>query len=233
MDKRMRLTKVELGVVILALLLLSGVAYKLSERASERSKITQAISNCRQIITVMRIYSPDASGKYPDRDVIGTKTANKAFRLLFEENILDNEMIFGCPLSPFAPDGVIADPHAGPNSSKSGKALQAGENHWAMTAGLSDGISGSIPLIYENPVSATWPPKWNADMTGNPVRGRAWKSGIIIGMNDSSVGFQPLASTHGAAVGLRPDPYTGKDLFAEALEAASDDVFKGEVLDVE
>jgi hypothetical protein len=234
MDKRKRFTKVELGVGILALLLLTGAAFKFLERLYERRNLTKAIWNCRQIITAMRIYCPDSSGKYPDSYVIGTKTANTAFRLLFEDNILDNEMIFGCPVSPFEPNGVIVDPHSGPDSSKSGKALQAGENHWAMTAGLSDHISGSIPLIYENPVSATWPPKWNADMAGKPVRGRAWSNGgIIVGFNDSSVGIQPLASAYGAAVGLRPDPNTGEDLFEEALNAALDNYSKGEVLDVE
>ncbi|QIF02576.1 hypothetical protein [Roseimicrobium sp. ORNL1] len=236
MDKKKRFTKVELGLGILALLLLTAIAYKVFESLNERNNLAKATLNCRQIITAMRIYSSDCSGTYPDARGTVSKTANHAFRKLFEEQILDNEMIFGCPLSPFAPDGVIADSHIEPNSSKFYKAVQAGENHWAMTAELEDSSSGSFPLLYENPVSATWPPKWNADMSENPVRGRAWKSGIIVGLNDSSVSLEPLASAHGAAVGLRPDPETGKALFEAAFdeaEAASDDPFKVEVLGVE
>ncbi|RBP46129.1 hypothetical protein DES53_102515 [Roseimicrobium gellanilyticum] len=229
MQGRSRFTKVEYGVGLLAVTLLGTVA---CDRISERSQITKGISNCRQILVALRIYASDHNGKYPDAHINGTKTANAAFRQLFEEQILDNEAIFGCPPSPFEPDGKIEDAYIGPQSTKYGKAVQAGENHWAMTAGLNDSSAGAIPVVYENPVNATWPPKWNADVEEKPVRGRTWKNNtVIIGTNDTAVASQPMAAKSGAAVGLKPDASSGKDAFEAAINPTT--FPKGEVLDVE
>jgi hypothetical protein len=226
---------VELGIGALALslltLLLATVSCDGGHRTQERGNIAKAISNCRQIITALRIYSGDHDGKYPDAQVQGARTANTVFRKLFDEGVLDNEMIFGAPVSPFVPDGKIEDTYLGPQDTKFAKAVEAGENHWAMTAGLNDSAPGKIPLVYENPVSAAWPPRWNADMASKPVRGRTWKKGIIIGLNDSSVSIQPLASEHGPSVGLKPDSVAGKDAFEAAIDPKT--FPKGELLNVE
>lgn len=234
MERRQRMNKVELGVGLLALSLLMTlipVACGPGARIQERGNITKAISNCRQIITALRIYSSDHDGKYPDAFVQSPKTANTIFRKLFDEGVLDNELIFGSPVSPFVPDGKIEDPYLGPQETKFAKAVAPGENHWAMTVGLNDSAPGKIPLVYENPVTAEWPPKWNADMAGKPVRGRAWKNGIIIGLNDSSVAIQPLAAKDGSSVGLKPDSATGKYAFESAIDPKT--FPKGEVLNVE
>lgn len=235
MERRQKMNKVELGVGVLALslltLLLATVSCDGRHRIQERSQITTSISNCRQIITALRIYSADHDGKYPDAKLQGARTANTVFRKLFDEGVLDNEMMFGAPVSPFVPDGKIEDAYLGPQDTKFAKAVAAGENHWAMTAGLSDSAPGNIPLVYENPVSAAWPPRWNADVAGKPVRGRTWTHGIVIGLNDSSVSIQPLASKDGASVGLKPDAATGKDAFEAAIDPKT--FPKGEVLNVE
>lgn len=233
MNDRQRFTRVELavGVLAAALLTLMVVSCKPQSRFAARGNITRGISNCRQIVLALKLYASDHHGKYPDAHLTGTKTANAAFRLMFEKEVIDSEAIFGCPESPFEPDGVIEDPYIGPVSTRFGKAVTPGENHWAMTAGVTDAMQGGIPLVYENPVSATWPPKWNADAKAKPVRGRSWTTGIIVGMNDGSASIQPLASSSGSAVGLKPDPATGKDAFEAAIDAK--EFPKGEVLDVE
>jgi hypothetical protein len=230
MDGKTRFTRLELGVGLLAVLLLAGVACKPGGRISAKGNITKGISNCRQIVIALKIYASDHNGKYPDAFLKDKRTANAAFRIIFEEQVIDNEMIFGCPVSPFAPDGKIEDTYIG-NNGRYGDALEPGENHWALTAGVTDAMSGSIPLVYENAVTATWPPSWNRDAAGKEVRGRTWTTGIIVGMNDSSVAIQPLASNSGKAVGLKPDPSTGKDLFEAAIDPK--DFPKGEILDIE
>jgi hypothetical protein len=139
-------------------------------------------------------------------------------------------MIFGAQVSPFRPDGKIEDGEIAPQREFE-KAVEPGENHWAMTAGLSGSAAGNIPLAYENPVTAAWPPRWNANMAGKSVRGRTWKKGIVIGFNDSSASLQPLASEKGMFVGLKPDPVTGKDAFEAAIDPKT--FSKGEVLNAE
>jgi len=213
-------------VAFLLLIFLILLALPLVIR-SPHNKMDKGISNCRQIITALRIYSSDHDGKYPDAFLKNPRSSNEVFRELFKEGILDDESehIFGCPVSPFIPDGKVG---AAPDLKQ---AIEAGENHWAMTAGLSDIASGSVPLVYENPVVAAWSPMWNPDAKGTETRGRAWSSGIIIGMNDSSVGIQPLDSKSGTAVPVK-ELAEGVNLFTQHGEVGT---ASGEwrVLDVE
>jgi hypothetical protein len=222
-----RITWVEIlagAIALLLLLTLVWLCLPAISHSASRGNITKGISNCRQILLALKLYASDHDGKYPVAALAAPKSANEVFRILFKEETLDSEAIFGCPISSFNPDGNIG------NDEDRSQALEAGENHWAMTRGLKDNSPENIPLVFENPVSATWPPKWNPDAKGTPVRGRAWSTGIIIGLNDGSAQIVPLASKRGAAVGLKPT--TGSlDLF----DAAIDPVLfpKGEVLDVE
>ncbi|QIF01854.1 hypothetical protein [Roseimicrobium sp. ORNL1] len=182
-------------------------------QAAERREVAQGISNCRQIIVAMRIYSADGRGTYVDdhrmgEDLSKPKTANEALRVLFQQGISNNEAIFGCPHSPFVPDGNIG---VAPDFKD---ALTPGENHWILTIGLSDSNSGSTPLVYENAAVARWNPKWNADAKLKPVPGRTWTKGIIIGMNDSSVALQKLATPEGSEVPLK-ELGKGENLFTQ------------------
>lgn len=212
-------------VGLAALAILASLAVPTFGRISERGNVTKGISNCRQIITAMKIYSADHDGKYPDAALTDPQSSNEAFRLLFTEGILDNEMIFGCPVSRFVPDGSIG----GRDDTARSAAVDVGENHWAMTKGVTDSSPKEIPLVYENPVKPTWPPVWNADAAETNKHGRSWKNGVIIGLNDSSVGIQPLESKKGTSVPLKKKD--GKDLFEAAIDPTT--FPKGEVLNVE
>lgn len=191
-------TLIELLVVITIIAILASLAVPTFGRIQERGNITKGISNARQIITALRIYSADHSGNYPDvaptstggdDPPADTSTANGVFRALFTEQILDSEQIFGCPVSAVGnPDGNIG---SAPNFTE---ALGPRENHWMMTGGASDSASGSVPLVYENSAGTSeWNPTWNAKAAGTNANGRAWSGGkIIIGQNDSSVALQQL-----------------------------------------
>jgi hypothetical protein len=186
-------------IVLLGFPVFMALAIPVTSRISKRGDITQGISNCRQIITTLRLYSSDCGGNYPDTQVASVKTSNDAFRLLFIGGEADDEKIFGCPKSVFQPDGNIGKE---PNYLE---AVKPGENHWAMTRGLNDSASGTYPLVFENPSEATWPPKWNPSFVGTGKPGRTWTGGkIIIGMNDSSVALQKCESDQGRSVSLAP-----------------------------
>src|SRR5690606_21782662 len=59
-------TLIELLVVITIIAILASLAVPTFGRIQERGNITKGISNCRQIITALRIYASDNGGNYPD-----------------------------------------------------------------------------------------------------------------------------------------------------------------------
>lgn len=175
--------------------------------------ITRAITHCRQIILANKLYAADHGGAYPDAAVPTALSSNEVFRQLFVAGATQDEKFFGSPVSPFLPDGDIG------HAPEFLKAVEPGENHWACMTGLKELSPGSIPLIFENPSVAEWPPCWNADVARTAVKGRTWSGGkIIIGTNDGSVELQKLESATGAAVTFRP----GFNPFEDAKRAYPD-----------
>jgi hypothetical protein len=163
------------------------------------AKKTKTISHCRQVIVALKIYASDHGGNYPSPDGL-VSSSNQAFRRLFREEVVDGEFVFGCPGSIFIPDNNIGQ---GPGYAE---ALAPGENHWAMTEGLTDSSSGHIPLVYENPVKAEWPPKWKTSTGGMRKKGEGWSDGtVIVGMNDGGAFSRNLsAAKTGEASRLEP-----------------------------
>jgi hypothetical protein len=205
-----RISRAECLVGSLAILMLGlTLSATFGSPITRRMNQTKAYSNCRQIILAMRIYAADHAGMYPDANA-NAKTSNEVFRKFFKEGVLDNETIFGCPESIFVPDSNIG---TAPDFTG---ALKAGENHWAMTAGLTDSSAGSIPLIYENPAKAEWPVKWQPASGPARSKGQAWEdNSVIVGLNDGAAQAMKLLPGTGApvAVGLELDPKTGKEVF--------------------
>ncbi|TLD68881.1 type II secretion system protein [Phragmitibacter flavus] len=189
-------TLIELLVVITIIAILASLAVPTFGRIQERGNITKGINNCKQIILSQQLYASDNNGRYSDKDSEGNDAdnANDAFRNLFIAEVLDNETIFGCPVSNWGiPDGRIGE------SPGFDQAVGRNENHWMMTAGLTNSSSGSIPAVFEAATQAEWDPEWNADAAGQAdVQGRTWGGGkIIIGLNDSSVTLTDLAGRRG------------------------------------
>lgn len=214
-------TLIELLVVITIIAILASAAVPTFNAVQDKANQANASGNAKQIITALRLYSGDNSGAYPDADKTDQPAnANDAFALLIRRGILDDERIFGCKSSKFNPDNNIGE------SPDYTEALEPGENHWAMTKDLTDSSSAVSPLVFENPVTQEWPPKWNCDAAGKLVKGRAWRGGkIVVGFNDSSVSVIPLESAKGESVDAK-DLGSGKNYF----EQAGDDL---EMLDIE
>jgi hypothetical protein len=74
-----------------------------------------------------------------------------------------------------------------------------------MVAGLETDSDGTWPLVFENPVSSQWPPRWLRNQT-QAVPGRTWKGGkIIMGRWDNSVIVEQLVEKQGAL--MTPDAF--------------------------
>lgn len=136
-----------------------------------------------RIAMAMKVWALDHDGQYPSSILPeDRRTANAAFRQLFRDGVLTDEWdAFRVPASPFYADGIIGEP---PDFSE---AVQAGENHWMMVDGMSTASPGHYPLIFENALDASWPPKWQPNSAGQLTRGRVWSDKtIVIFFNDNS-----------------------------------------------
>lgn len=192
-----------LAVVVLGLTLTAA----LGQTTPLMVKKTQTISNCRQVMVALKIYAADHAGDYPTPEG-PVRSSNQAFRRLIRDEIVEMESIFGCRGSVFLPDNNVG---VKPDFAQ---ALEPGENHWAMTEGLSDSSSGQIPLVYENPVKAAWPPKWKAGADRMRRKGEGWSDGtVIVGFNDGGAFSRNLtAAKAGEASQVEPNA-SGEEVF--------------------
>lgn len=208
-------TLIELLVVITIIAILAGLAVPAYNYVQMLANQTRGVNNAKQVIMSMKLFSKEHNTQYPDtvpNPLTGAlaQNANDAFRLMIQEKIVTDERIFGCPAG-FNPDSNLGQ------SPGYDLALLPGENHWAMTGGLTDTVAGNMPLVFENPANLNWPPQWNADLAGKVAAGRTWTGGkIIIGRNDGSVAVETLSDTKGM-VGPRVMA-GGTNLFTQASD---------------
>lgn len=155
----------------------------------------KAVNNCKQVILSLMQYSKDADTVYPDGRHLEFKSANKVFRELFKEGIVTDERIFGSPKSVFHPDNDLGLP---PGRDKT---LMPGECHWMLLKHQTDTSHPRTPIVIENSLDASWPPRWSTSRpsfswwSGDSLetRGRAWRGHyVIIGRNDGSVSLEKL-----------------------------------------
>jgi len=210
-------TLIELLVVITIIAILAALAVPTFNVVQDMASQISTSNNCRQIIMAMKIFAGDNNSIYPDSynnpNTGGQAvTANDAFRVLIQEDIIQDERIFGAKASLYVPDGNIG------SAPTFDQALASGENHWAMTQGQTTSSSGIMPLVFENPLAPSWPPNWNCDAAGQLKPGRTWRGGkIIIGRNDNSVNVEQLATKRGSSVGPKAMA-GGYDIFTMASQ---------------
>lgn len=205
-------TLIELLVVITIIAILAGAAVPTFNSVQEKANQSATLGNARQIVTAFKLYAGDNNGNYPDTDKSEPASSNAAFQVLIRDNILQDERVFGAKASKYVPDNNVGE------SPEFGQALEAGENHWAMTAGVTDSASALAPVVFENPVTTAWPPAWNADAAGKAAKGRAWRGGrIIVGFNDTSVQAIKLEAATGPSV-APADLGGGKNFFTQYQE---------------
>jgi hypothetical protein len=201
-------------IAVAVALLLSSLFVPLFTVTAKIGRQSQGINNCKQIILGLNQYSYDNGLAYPDGEALsaGAVSANQVFRILFKQGILIDERIFGCPNSVFVPDGDIG---VKPDFAN---ALTPGECHWMLLKFQTGAASGDTPLLVENALTASWPPKWDvSDQAGNK-RGRAWPGHrIIVGRNDGSVTVKKLSPD--GTIDWRPNlnPATGNKRWIDLL----------------
>jgi hypothetical protein len=151
----------------------------------------RGVMNCKQIILSLKQYAVDNGSAYPDAGPAAgsAKSANRVFRRLFEERFATDERIFGCPNSVFVPDMDIG---MAPDFAK---ALTPGECHWMLLKLQTDRSAADAPIVVENALNGSWPPKWDASGEAGGKRGRTWPGRkIIVGRNDGSVAVEKLST---------------------------------------
>lgn len=194
-------------------LLLAMLAQSLYTNAARTAPQMRAVSNCKQIIIAQKQFAACNSSMYSDarqfRGVSGARTislhsANEVFRRLFEEGVVDDERIFGTLESVLVPDGDIG------TAPSFDRALMPGECPWMILKDQTDTSPGDVPLIIENSVDVSFPPRWNVAPDAGQKRGRAWKGGqIVIGNNDGSVevkNLRPDGTLRGERLGVGYGP---------------------------
>jgi len=208
-------TLIELLVVITIIAILAGLAIPAGQGVLKMARQNQASNNCRQVIMALKQFAAKNQSQYPD-SVLNPLTggtaqnANEAFHLLFQQRVIDDERVFGSPAG-YSPDGMIGKAPA------FDRAVTANENHWAMTAGLTDTSASNVPLVFENPVAASWPPQWNASVAGQIRPGRTWTGGqVIIGRQDGSAEIVDLNGSTGMVT--VPQKAGGMDIFTQATD---------------
>jgi hypothetical protein len=179
------------GAVVVVLLLMSLFAHAVWIVISDTARMSSASNSCRQIIMSLKIWAEDNDGAFPDATFPCPHSSNQVLRKLFQEEIIQDERVFGGIGSPFMSDNNFGEAH------HFSHALEPGENHWAMVAGLNPRSEGSLPLVFENAINSEWPPKWLINQI-TPVRGRTWRGGrIIVGRVDNSVNVEKLVERNG------------------------------------
>lgn len=179
------------GVVVFVIMLLASLLLPTFNVTADISSQTLDANNCRQIIMALKIWASENEGVFPDSSTPLPTSSNQVFRKLIQADIIQDERIFSSTDTPFRPDNIMG------NAPDYPRALEPGENHWAMVAGLETDSDGTWPLVFENPVSSQWPPRWLKNQT-QAAPGRTWKGGkIIMGRLDNSVTVERLVEKEG------------------------------------
>jgi prepilin-type N-terminal cleavage/methylation domain-containing protein len=208
-------TLIELLVVISIIAILAGLAMPVFTSAMKKGRITESVSNCKQIVTSLRMYSGANDGNYPTTTLPATGStegtalaagdfSNKAF-----ENIMpyaQNKKVFANKASAYCKtptaDTTAAD----------AKLLKAGQNDWLYIVGLSDTTDPRWPLIG----TAT---KTSSDLTYTSLtnaKGGVWGgTDAVIGFCDGSarpIGGKEMDSTTPTATFVK-GPNNGANIF--------------------
>ncbi|MGV3661068.1 MAG: hypothetical protein ACO1TE_12850 [Prosthecobacter sp.] len=170
-------------IALLGVWLWLGMASYPNEQTTANQ--VKTVSNGRQVIIALRQYAELTGGKFPDAVGKGPKSSNDVFRELFKEGIVTDERIFTGMRSRFVPDNKIGDP---PDFKE---ALVPGECHWMLLKHQTPQSHPDTPILIENAINASWPPRWSElppagfswfglKKPATRERGQTWRGRMIV-----------------------------------------------------
>lgn len=152
----------------------------------------KAISNGKQVLIALKLYASSNKSAFPDIHHPQVKSANEVFREMFTEGVISDERIFGGPGSVFNTydDNNIGSPPA------YAEALKPGECHWMLLKNQTDVEHSKTPLLIENALNTSWPPRWDVSAPepgAKRKKGQAWGDRtIIVIRSDGSAAMEKL-----------------------------------------
>jgi hypothetical protein len=93
-------------IIVVSLIGISLIVPTIGFTASMANQ-TASANNARQIIMALKIWASENNGVFPDAKLPSPVSSNQVLRRLIQNEILEDERIFGATNSPFAPDGNI------------------------------------------------------------------------------------------------------------------------------
>ena len=212
-------TLIELLVVISIIAILAGFALPVFTSAQKKGRITDSVSNAKQVTLGLRLYSSDNDGSYPNTTVpvagaaAGTAltTSNDAFSNLMPKYTTSKKIFINKGSKYCKPTTPVVE-----QAGEENKVLP-GQNDWNYVPGLSDTSDARWPLI----ATATTAP---GDMTykkASTAPGGVWGgTDAVIGYCDGSVrpatGKEMDTTNLDATFVKSPDPAGGNILTGTA-----------------
>ena len=213
-------TLIELLVVISIIAILAGLAMPVFSSALKKGRITDSLSNCKQINIALRMYASDNDGIFPATTVStgatpGTALAAGSYSNVAFENLMPkyttSKKIFATKTSAYC-KSPLAD-----TGTADANLIKQGQNDWLYIVGLTETSDSRWPLIATATKSA-------ADLTYDSVttnRGGVWGgTDAIIGYCDGSVrpaSGKEMDSTAANAAFVK-SPADGKNILLATAE---------------
>lgn len=173
----------------------------------------RAISNGKQVLIALKQYAANYGSSYPDSLHPRSKSVNEVFRELFKEGVITDERIFIVPGSVFTADNDIGSAPA------FGEALKPGECHWMMLKDQTDTSHPKMPVLIENALDTSWPPRWDVSpYEGKRKKGQAWPDRIVVVIrNDGSAAMEKLRPDGTLDWHSAPNLYMGRKSWIDYL----------------
>ena len=211
-------TLIELLVVISIIAILAGLAMPVFSTALRKGRITDSLSNCKQINLALRMFASDNDGIFPTHTatvggVAGVALAAGNFANEAFENLMPkyttSKKIFATKTSAYCKSPVADTGIADSNL------IKTGQNDWLYIAGLVETSDARWPLIANGTKS-------EADLTYTSV---TTDKGGVWGGNDAIVGF--CDGSVRQASGKEMDTTDAKKTFVKSPLVATENILTG------
>jgi prepilin-type N-terminal cleavage/methylation domain-containing protein len=204
-------TLIELLVVIAIIAILAGFALPVFTAAQKKGRMTDSMSNAKQIGTALRMYAGDHDAAFPATETDGTMPLTAAsFSNRAYENLMPkystSKKIFPNRASAYCRTPVA-------ESSANANKLEQGHNDWGYVLGLVESSDARFPLGCTAPIAAATP-EYSTDTT---VKGGVWAAtnAVIIYVDGSAKLETCSIPSGGVAFAPRPDDATKNILAPE------------------